>query len=70
MVTDERTSRILAQAKQRRADVVGDFLSSHPVAVVCVFAFAALLTTVSWNTSPVLATASSEAGQVTDVSKP
>jgi len=67
MITDERTARVLAQAKQHRADVVGTLLTSHPVAVVFVIAFAALVTTINW--APDVTTASHEAGQVTDVSK-
>jgi len=69
MVTDERTSRILAQAKQRRADFIGDFLKTHPVAVVFVVAFSVLVTTIDWNTSPDVTAANDQAGQVTDVSK-
>ena len=67
MVTDERTSRILAQAKQHRADVVGNALTTQPVTLVFLLALAALVTTISWT--PDVTTASHEAGQVAEVSK-
>jgi len=67
MITDERTSRVLARAKQRRADFIGDFLARHPVAAVFVLGVALLATAIDWT--PDVTTASNEAGQVTDVSK-
>jgi hypothetical protein len=67
MITDERTSRTPGQAKQHRADVVGNALTTQPAALVFVLALAALVTTISWT--PDVTTASHGAGQVAEVSK-
>lgn len=61
MIYDARTSKILAQAKQRRADAIGDFMTSHSAAVVLALGLGALLMTLGHGVTADTATASNHA---------
>jgi hypothetical protein len=66
MINNARTSKILAQAKQHRADVIGDLMKSHPVYVVLALTLGALIVTIGHSVTTDLTTASNQA-KVTDV---
>ena len=66
MIHDARTSKILAQAKQHRADTIGDFLKSHPVYVFLALALGAVIVTIGHSITTDVTTASNQA-EVTDV---
>lgn len=66
MIHDARTAKILAQAKQHRADVIADFMKSHPVYVALALALGAVIVTIGQNISIDVTTASNQA-EVTDV---
>lgn len=66
MIHDARTSKILAQAKQHRADVIGNLLKSHPVYVVLALALGAVIMTIGHSITTDVTTASHQA-EVTDV---
>jgi hypothetical protein len=42
MIHDARTSKILAEAKQHRANVIGDFIKVRPAYVILALAMGAL----------------------------
>jgi len=68
MIYDQRSSQILAQARQQRADFMGEFLKGHPLPVVFVIAFAVLVTTIRWNAPAHVAGSGQQTEQLTRVS--
>lgn len=66
MIYDARTSKIVARARQHRADVLGDFMKTHPVHVVLVLALGAVVMTIGHSFTTDVTTASNQA-EVTHV---
>lgn len=66
MIYDARTSKILAQAKQHRADVLGSFMKSHPVYVVLALALGAVILTIGQSITTDV-TSASNLPEVADV---
>jgi hypothetical protein len=67
MIHDARTTKILATARQHRADVIGDFIKSHPTYVVLALALGAVVLSIGHDLSSDVKTASSQQAKVTDV---
>ena len=70
MTDHENIHRIIEQAKQQRAELIGGSIRKHPVIALALVSFPVLLTQVQWNPSAPIAVAIDQNSPRTPIAAP